>query len=793
MAIHDKQFNVNKGLSVKGTTVIDENRNVNAVALTVSSTAVVTNLNAEKVGGKTLATLGVADANSTISGAWNFTGTPSFTVGTDIAPFTVSANSATVTNLSAGKFAGLTTDGFALIGATKSITGAWTFQTGPSFTATSPLPPFTVSSNAIVTDLNADLLDGYNSAAAATASTIVLRDSSGNIAANQLIMGTTAAARNTDNVFYSSLSSDTIYKNTAAGMKASLGFLNAADLAAWTGSSNVVTLGSASAGSGTLTANRFISTVADATSTAPFTVASTTMVTNLNAEMVGGSKVTDFLVASTNFYIGTTGVPLNRPQASLAIAGITVDAAVITSGVLPVARGGTGLSATNATAGYIPYSTSSGTGMAWGAPPTAFPGFAGTGSATTASKSDHSHSEYMLAAPSTITATSFIYAGNAFKTTGTGSGNGFIVGSVTGGAGHFTTDANTTSANLLLLTGNNVYIKNIANTAFKDLYAGYIYSNNSLVSVDGHSHSIYLPKAGGTLSGELVGTSVTMSGQITTSGSGYGTTGGLKVVNSSGGVLQLNLDGTTSTANAALYIPGLFDIKNNLTTGWKGCRAATFDTMGGTGATYGFTAGGSSGTKYATYGASSTNTATIYADGGCRIYNKASSDWAQLSASELNSIHNTNVGSDLHVEGYTYHTSSVTIGTSTTNQANITIYGNASFMTSSQITSDIRLKRDIRVIDSSDALSKITQIEMLGGVIGYRLKSSPIDTSETLGVSAQVIAEVVPQATGTWTMDDDQTEYLTWKPDSITALLIASVAKLNERLTALENSIAGSI
>ena len=47
--------------------------------------------------------------------------------------------------------------------------------------------PFIVSSNTVVANLNADLLDGYNSASANTANTIALRDTNGNLSANFFI------------------------------------------------------------------------------------------------------------------------------------------------------------------------------------------------------------------------------------------------------------------------------------------------------------------------------------------------------------------------------------------------------------------------------------------------------------------------------------------------------------------------------------------------------------------------------------------------------------------------------
>jgi hypothetical protein len=53
--------------------------------------------------------------------------------------------------------------------------------------------PFTVSSNTVVANLNADLLDGYTTSSSATANTIALRDSNGNITANN-ITGTLVTA-----------------------------------------------------------------------------------------------------------------------------------------------------------------------------------------------------------------------------------------------------------------------------------------------------------------------------------------------------------------------------------------------------------------------------------------------------------------------------------------------------------------------------------------------------------------------------------------------------------------------
>jgi hypothetical protein len=61
--------------------------------------------------------------------------------------------------------------------------------TAPQFVSntTTGTAPFVVSSNTVVANLNADLLDGYNTATANTANTVAVRDASGNLAANYFI------------------------------------------------------------------------------------------------------------------------------------------------------------------------------------------------------------------------------------------------------------------------------------------------------------------------------------------------------------------------------------------------------------------------------------------------------------------------------------------------------------------------------------------------------------------------------------------------------------------------------
>lgn len=71
-------------------------------------------------------------------------------------------------------------------------------------TQTTGTAPFTVSSTTKVTNLNADLLDGYNTASTNTASTVVIRDGSGNFNAGTITASLTgnvdATTVDTDNL-----------------------------------------------------------------------------------------------------------------------------------------------------------------------------------------------------------------------------------------------------------------------------------------------------------------------------------------------------------------------------------------------------------------------------------------------------------------------------------------------------------------------------------------------------------------------------------------------------------------
>jgi hypothetical protein len=141
--------------------------------------------------------------------------------------------------------------------------------------------PLTVASITKVANLNADLLDDLNSATASTASTIAARDAGGDLTANVLIsdvaIGTAPLT----------VTSTTKVANLNADL---LDDLNSAT------ASTASTIAARDA-SGNLTANVLISDVAGGT--APLTVTSTTKVANLNADLLDDLNTATASTAST--------------------------------------------------------------------------------------------------------------------------------------------------------------------------------------------------------------------------------------------------------------------------------------------------------------------------------------------------------------------------------------------------------------------------------------------------------------------------------------------------------------
>ena len=141
--------------------------------------------------------------------------------------------------------------------------------------------PLTVASITKVANLNADLLDDLNSATASTASTIAARDVSGNLTANVLISDVaigTAPLTVTSTTKVANFNADLLDDlNTATASTAS-------------------TVAARDA-SGNLTANVLISDVA--IGTAPLNVTSTTVVPNLNVDQTDGYDVAETATVST--------------------------------------------------------------------------------------------------------------------------------------------------------------------------------------------------------------------------------------------------------------------------------------------------------------------------------------------------------------------------------------------------------------------------------------------------------------------------------------------------------------
>jgi hypothetical protein len=134
------------------------------------SGAALTALNGSNITTGTVAAARVATLNQNTTGS-------AATVTTNAQPNITSVG--TLTSLAVTGNANVGNLGTAQVLATANITTPQVIANVASGTA-----PFLVNSNTLVANLNADLLDGFNSASANTANTIALRDASGNLSAN---------------------------------------------------------------------------------------------------------------------------------------------------------------------------------------------------------------------------------------------------------------------------------------------------------------------------------------------------------------------------------------------------------------------------------------------------------------------------------------------------------------------------------------------------------------------------------------------------------------------------------
>jgi hypothetical protein len=250
--------------------------------LTVTSTTVVPNLNADQADGydasetSTVSTLAARDASANLTANVLISD-----VAGGTAPLTVTSTTK-VANLNADLLDDLnsTTASTASTIAARDASGDLTANVLVSDVATGTAP-LTVTSTTKVANLNADLLDDLNSATASTASTIAARDASGDLTANVLISDVaigTAPLNVTSTTVVPNLNAD-----QADGYNASE-------------TSTVSTLAARDA-SANLTANVLVSDVA--IGTAPLTVTSTTKVANLNVDLLDDLNSATASTAST--------------------------------------------------------------------------------------------------------------------------------------------------------------------------------------------------------------------------------------------------------------------------------------------------------------------------------------------------------------------------------------------------------------------------------------------------------------------------------------------------------------
>ncbi len=204
--------------------------------------------------------------------------------------------------------------------------------TAPQFISnvTTGTAPLTVQSTTVVTNLNADLLDGFNSDSANNPSTIPVRDTNGNLAANFFIgngsqlTGIITSVSNVSNgnsnlnipaangnVNISAVGNANILVVTGTGVNVA-GTLNTG-----TGNANVGNLGTAQVlATANITAPQLISNVT--TGTAPFIVTSTTQVANLSVATAGSATTAGTVTTAAQPNITSVGT-----LSSLAVTGNT--------------------------------------------------------------------------------------------------------------------------------------------------------------------------------------------------------------------------------------------------------------------------------------------------------------------------------------------------------------------------------------------------------------------------------------------------------------------------------------
>lgn len=285
------------------------------------------------------------------------------TIATGTSPFVVSSTTV-VTNLNAD-----TVDGFDTSQSASANTVAvrnassWLLATGFSGTTVNVTgqlistqatgtAPLAVSSTTLVSNLNADLLDGYNTATAATVNTVAVRDANGSLTANVFI----GSSANVTGQLISTVSTGTAPLSVASTTK--VANLNADTVDGYdTATAATVNTVAVRDANGSLTANVFIGSSANVTGqlistvttgTAPLSVASTTRVANLNVASANTADYATNIIGAANviFYNGTANTTstlaystANNNQVLTISSGVPVWSTPAAQGVTSITAG----------------------------------------------------------------------------------------------------------------------------------------------------------------------------------------------------------------------------------------------------------------------------------------------------------------------------------------------------------------------------------------------------------------------------------------------------------------------
>ena len=176
--------------------------------------------------------------------------------------------------------------------------------------------PLTVTSKTKVINLNADYLEGYQTATANTLNAIVRRDASGNFTAGTITAALSGNATSASAVYINSSSdTGTWYVSLVSGSGNQTPAYDAG--LTYNASTNNLSVGNNITASGTIQGTQLISTIA--TGTAPISVGSSTQVSNLNVQYLNGyssatANTLNAIVrrdASGNFTAGTITAALS--------------------------------------------------------------------------------------------------------------------------------------------------------------------------------------------------------------------------------------------------------------------------------------------------------------------------------------------------------------------------------------------------------------------------------------------------------------------------------------------------